>query len=61
MSELKKVMEGAIFDCISDWRSGYKIHEDLPYIAEWITDFVLKTLEQFKYITIKEEDLAKVL
>jgi len=56
MTSAKEVIEGAIYDSLSDWRSGYHIHEDLPYIAEWITEFVLKSLADFDYIIKKESD-----
>ena len=59
--EIKEVIEGAIHDSLSDWKSGYKINEDLPAIAEWITEFIIKALEDFKFIIIKEEVLEKVL
>ena len=57
---INEVIEGAIFDCISDWKSGYKINEDLPYIAEWITEFIMKALEDFNYIIMKK-DLVEAL
>lgn len=61
MTELKEVIEGAIHDCLLDWKSEYKISEDLPAIAEIITEEILRSLEVHNYITIKEKELEKVL
>lgn len=61
MTKLEKIIEGYINDFLSNWKSGYKINEDLPAIAEIMTDGILKTLEDFDYIIINEKILEKVL
>ena len=52
----KEVISGALYDFLSDWKSDYKIQEDLPAIAEELTEWTLKCLGEHGYKIIKEED-----
>jgi len=49
-----EAIEGAIHDYLSDWKSEYKIHEDLPHIAEQITEFIFNVLKDWKLKIIKK-------
>lgn len=54
-----QVIEGSLFDSIGDWKSEYKLHEDLPAIAEIFTEHILKALKVHGYKIIKENSEEK--
>jgi hypothetical protein len=58
MSEKKdpeEIIEGAIYDTLNDWKSEYKISEDLPAIADILTEYIIVCLEDFNYEIIKKD------
>lgn len=59
--DFKVLINGVVFSALDKWQSTYMISEDLPYIAEEITLSILKKLEEYNYIVIKEEVLGRVL
>ena len=61
MVDFDVLINGVIFNALSNWKSSYKIPQDLPYIAEEITLAIIKKLEGYDYIIIKEKTLGRIL
>jgi hypothetical protein len=61
LTEIEEIFVGWIADFLSDWESGYRISEDLPVVAEELTKLILKSLEDFGYIIIKDDLLGKLI
>ena len=58
-TDYKDVLQGCIGDFLSDWKSGYKINEDLPAVAEFLTEEIIKALKEFDYIIIHDYLIRK--